>query len=142
MQSGESNPACPTGSSFSLIPVSIFAAAEAYRSLLAAYPGSAEAAGARLGLGEALMSSGADDEARRLFSGLLSAASPDPVAARARFDLGVLDLKVGADSLAIIRFESIHLQHPTEPIGALGLVRAAELLAAREAITAAVGKPM
>jgi len=112
-------------------------AAEAYRSLLSAYPGSAEIGPARLGLGEALMSQGRDDEARRLFAGLLSAQSPDPVAARARFDLGVLDLKAGADSLAIERFESIHLRHPGEPIGAFGLVRAAELLAAREATQAA-----
>jgi TolA-binding protein len=112
-------------------------AAEAYRALLSAYPGSQEAPAARLGLGESMMSMSQDDEARRLFSGLLSAQTPSAVAARARFDLGVLDLKAGADSLAIERFESIHLQHPTESIGAFGLVRAAELLEAREANQAA-----
>lgn len=113
-------------------------AAEAYRALLSAYPSSAQVPAARLGLGEALLSLGRDDESRRLFSGLLGAESPDEVAARARFDLGVLELKAGADSLALERFDSIHLQHPSQPIGAFGLVRAAELLAAREAIAEAV----
>jgi len=113
------------------------AAATAYRDLLSAYPGSPETGPARLGLGEALMSLGRDDEARRLFAGLLGPESSSEVSARARFDLGVLEVQAGADSLAIVRFESIHLQHPDQPIGAFGLVRAAELLVQREATEAA-----
>lgn len=108
-------------------------AAEAYRSILSAYPASSEAPAARLGLGEALMSLGRGDEARRLFAGLTNTSVPGTVAARARYDLGVLEVQAGADSLAILRFDSIHVYHPQEPIGAFGLVRAAELLVKREA---------
>lgn len=112
-------------------------AAAAYRAVLDAYPASPQAESALLGLAEALMAQNDDVEARRLLGRLVGGRASDEVGSRALFDLALLDLRAGADSLAIERFDSIHRRYPGRPIGAFGLFRAATLLQEREAPAAA-----
>lgn len=112
-------------------------AADAFRSILSAYPASDEAEAARLGLAEALMAQEKNDEARGLLGSLVAGRASDDTGARALFDLALLDLRAGADSLAMRRFESIHVRYPDRPIGAFGLLRAAQVREQREEPAAA-----
>lgn len=109
----------------------------AYRSLLESHPAAPQAEPALLGLAEALMAQREDQEARRLLGRLVGGRASDDVGSRALFDLALLDLRAGADSLATERFDAIHTRYPGRPIGAFGLLRAANLLEAREAPAAA-----
>lgn len=113
------------------------AAAEAYRSLLGSYPAAPQVGAARLGLSEALMALERDEEARSLLHRLIGGREDAEVSARARFNLGVLAQRAGADSLAIENFDSIHRLHPEQPIAGFGLLRAAELLRKNEATASA-----
>ncbi len=112
-------------------------AASTYRDLLSSFPASSEADAARLGLGESMMALDRRDEAARLFRYLVGGRAAPPLAARALFDLGVLAQKAGQDSLAVVRFDSVHESYPQEVVGAFGLLRSAEILAANEAPDAA-----
>jgi TolA-binding protein len=113
-------------------------ATQVYRGLLTSYPGFARLDEARLGLGEALMAQAKDDEAARNFRFLLGGRAAAPIAARALFDLGILDARADRDSLALVHFDGISERHPKEILGAFGLMRAAALLNQRgEAVEAA-----
>ena len=112
-------------------------AASAYRSLLTSFPASREADAARLGLGESMMALEKTDEAARLFRSLVGGRASGSLASRALFDLGVLAQKAGEDSLAIVRFDSVHESYPQEVVGAFGLLRSAGILASRDAPEAA-----
>lgn len=112
-------------------------AVTAYRGLLESHPAAPQSEPALLGLAEALMAQSEDQEARRLLGRLVGGRASDDVGARALFDLALLDLRAGADSLATERFDAIHMRYPGRPIGAFGLLRAADLLVQREAPAAA-----
>ena len=113
------------------------AAAEAFRSLMGSYPAASQVGAARLGLSEALMALERDQEAKSLLHRLIGGREDADVSARARFNLGVLAQRAGADSLAIEHFDSIHRLHPEQPIAAFGLLRAAEQLRKNEATASA-----
>lgn len=103
-------------------------AANVFRGVLSSYPASDEVDEARLGLGESLLGLEQFEDAGRAFRHLIGGRASASVSARAMFDLGLLHMRTGADSLAVVHFDGIRTRYPEQPIAAFGQLRAATLL--------------
>lgn len=105
-------------------------AAAAYQALLASYPAHPEVDRARLGLAESMLALSQRPEASRLLRSLLGGLPAPDIAARAWYNLGLLHLEAGDDSLAVVSFDTAFDRFSGEPVAALALLKSAETLAA------------